>query len=240
MKNYSNAINFFILLLLLSSYNLIAQSGSQWNKKNASKWFEKQEWLTGEKGTQAGVKYDQFGRIIETSSSDSNASRASNLNQRQLKPHNSIDKVEFAKEYHAHKLWWDQAFAYMKNTDLASLKPGDHPIVGEDVYARITEGPLKNIDSTKWEAHKNFIDIHYVITGREKIGIGPLSSASIAVPYNSTRDLSFYVGKGKYYTAEPGTFFLAFPKHIHRPGLEVDGKGTEKKLVVKIRSMNSN
>nr|MBA4140621.1 YhcH/YjgK/YiaL family protein [Segetibacter sp.] len=39
----------------------------------------------------------------------------------------------------------------------------------------------------------------------------------------------------KYYTAEPGTFFIAFPKDIHRPGLEVDGKGTEKKLVIKIK-----
>ncbi len=235
MKNYSYSISLFILLLLLSSFDLIAQSGTQWNKKNAAKWFNKHEWVTGGKAAEAGVKYDQFGRIIETPSTNSNAAKVAYLNLEQLKPHTSIDKVEFAREYHAHKLWWDQAFAYMKNTDLASLKPGDHPIVGEDVYARITEGPLKNIDSTKWEAHKNYIDIHYVITGREKIGIGPLSSATIAVPYNSTRDISFYEGKGKYYTAEPGTFFIAFPKDIHRPGLEVDGKGTEKKLVIKIK-----
>jgi len=240
MRNSSCHTFFLMPLVLLFSIGSIAQSGIEWNTKNAAKWFKSNEWLNGRKATEAAVKYDQFGRTIETSSPDSNAIKVTNQNLRQLKPHNSIDKVEFAKEYHAHTLWWDKAFAYIKNTDLASLEPGDHPIVGEDVFARITNGPLKNIDSSKWEAHKNYIDIHYVITGREKIGIGSLSSATIIEPYNSKRDISFYNGKGKYYIAEPGTFFIAFPKHIHRPGLEVDGKGTEKKLVIKIRSINSN
>ncbi len=233
MKNYFCNIYVFILLLLLLSFNSIAQSGNKWNKKNAAKWFNKHEWLTAGKATEAAVKYDQFGRIIETASSNPNADATHSNNK--LKPHISINKVEFAREYHAHKSWWDKAFAYIKNTDLASLAPGDHPIVGEDVFARVTEGPLKKIDSSKWEAHKNYIDIHYVITGREKIGIGHLSSATIVTPYNSIRDISFYEGKGKYYIAEPGTFFIAFPKDIHRPGLEVDQKETEKKLVIKIR-----
>ncbi|MEJ7826660.1 MAG: YhcH/YjgK/YiaL family protein [Segetibacter sp.] len=155
-------------------------------------------------------------------------------------PHTSIDKEEFTKEYHARKEWWDKAFAFMKDTDLANLKPGDHPIVGEDVFARVTEVPLKNIDSTKWEAHKNYHDIHYVISGKEKIGIGALSSATIVVPYDSKRDISFYEGTGKYYIADPGTFFIAFTKHIHRPFLEVDGKGMVKKLVIKIRRSGNN
>jgi YhcH/YjgK/YiaL family protein len=234
MKNNSGNIYVFILLSLLSSFYSIAQSGNEWNKKNAEKWFNKHEWLSAGKSTETAVKYDGFGRTIDTPSSDANAAKVTNSSV-QLKPHNSIDKVQFAKEYHANKLWWDKAFAYIKNTDLASLTPGDHPIVGADVFARVTEGPLKHLDSAKWEAHKNYIDIHYVITGREKIGIGPLSSATVVVPYNSTRDISFYEGKGKYYIAEPGTFFIAFPKDIHRPGVEVEGKETEKKLVIKIR-----
>jgi YhcH/YjgK/YiaL family protein len=240
MKSINCNIYLFILLFLLSSPNLIAQGGNEWNKKNATKWFNKREWLSGGKATEAGVKYDQFGRITETASADTNATKITYLNLKQLTPHKSIDKIEFAKEYHANQLWWDKAFAYLKNTDLGSLKPGDHSIVGEDVFARITEGPLKNIDSSRWEAHKNYIDIHYVITGREKIGIGPLSSATIIEPYNSKRDIAFYDGKGKYYFADPRTFFIAFTKHIHRPGLEVDGKEFEKKLVIKVRTAKSN
>ncbi len=161
------------------------------------------------------------------------------LNGLKLTPHKSIDKEEFAKEYAAHKMWWDKAFAFLKDADLASLPPGDHPIVGNDVFARVTEAPLKSLDSSQWEAHKNYHDIHYVITGKEKIGIGPLSSATVIVPYDAKRDIAFYDGKGAYYIADPSTFFIAFTKHIHRPGQEVDGKGVVKKLVIKVRSSDS-
>jgi YhcH/YjgK/YiaL family protein len=236
--NNSRCGLFFLMLLVLSSIDLIAQSNSVWNAKNAETWYKKHEWLNNGKGAEPTVKYDQFGRIIE-SASDSNVTKAASMKQ-QLKPHEAIDKVEFAKQYHAHKSWWDEAFAYLKNTDLAGLAPGDHPIVGEDVFARVTEAPLKNIDSSRWEAHKNYADIHYVIRGREKIGVGELSGAKQVEPYNSTRDLSFYDGKGKYYTIEPGTYLIAFTHQIHRPGLEVDGKETEKKVVIKVRTPKSN
>lgn len=238
MNNSRRACFFVMLLLVLSNVDLLAQTNSTWNRKNAEAWYKKHEWLNNKTATETTVKYDHFGRIIESSSPDSNVANVSSLKQQQLKPHSSIDKVEFAKQYHAHKLWWDKAFAYIRNTDLASLTPGDHPIVGQDVFARVTEGPLKNLDSSRWEAHKNYADIHYVIKGREKIGIGELSKAKLVEPYNSTRDLSFYEGKGEYYIIEPGTYVLAFIHQIHRPGLEVNGKETEKKVVIKVRTSN--
>lgn len=237
MKNFLSKFYLFTVLLLFSYFTSIAQAGIKWNKKNAAKWFDKQEWLKGGEAAEATVKYDQFGRIIDTSAPILQGASATLLNNK-AKPHHSIDKVEFAKQYHANKLWWDKAFQYIKNTDLASLKTGEHPIVGDDVFARVSEGPLKNIDSSKWEAHKNYIDIHYVIRGREKIGLGSLSTATLVVPYDSKRDIAFYDGKGKYYIAEPGTFFIAFLEQIHRPGLEVEGKEVEKKLVIKVRSSN--
>ncbi len=234
MKNSNRFL--LLLLLLVNGFNLIAQSNNTiWNKKTAAKWYKKHAWLKAQKASETTAKYDQFGRMIEP---ESNSGKTPSLPLRQLKPHPSIDQVEFAKQYHAHKLWWDKAFAYLQNTDLASLTTGDHPVVGEDVFARVSEGPLKNIDSSKWEAHKYYADIHLVIKGREKIGIGDISTAKLVVPYNSSRDISFYEGKGKYYIAQPGTYFVAFSHQIHRPGLEVDGKETEKKVVIKVRTGN--
>ena len=231
--NYSFC-RFFLLIVLLSlaSVEVAAQTAVSWNKKNAARWYSRHEWLAEAKQSKTSVQYDGFGRTIENDFSAA-------VPMRQLKPHPSIDQVQFAQEYHARKMWWDKAFAYIQNTNLDTLTPGDHPIVGQDVFARVTEGPLKRIDSSRWEAHKNYHDIHYVIKGREKIGIGPLAGATQVEPYNSVRDISFYSGKGTYYITEPGTYFIAFPNEIHCPGLEVDGKGTEKKLVIKVRSSKS-
>ncbi len=237
MKNYTSRFFLLFALLLLIKVTVTAQSGTTWNRKTAAKWFKTQEWLKDNKGSESGIKYDQFGRAIEAAP-DTDVAGSTGRSLQQLKAHPSIDIEEFARQYHAHKMWWNKAFAYLRNTDLANLAIGDHPIVGEDVFARVTEAPLKKLDSSKWEAHKNYADIHYVIKGREKIGIGPLSTAKLVEPYNSKRDISFYEGTGMYYIAEPGTYFIAFPHQIHRPGLEVKGKETEKKIVIKVRTSN--
>lgn len=237
MKNYSYRFLCLSALLLLVGLHVSAQSKTIWNKKKAEEWFKTQEWLKDNKSPESSIKYDQFGRAIE-GAPDTEVKGSTSQRPRQMKAHSSIDVEEFARQYHVHKSWWDEAFAFLRNTDLANLRVGDHPIVGDDVFARVTEAPLKKLDSSKWEAHKNYADIHYVIKGREKIGIGLLSTAKIVEPYNSKRDISFYEGKGNYYVAEPGTYFIAFPHQIHRPGLEVDGKEVEKKIVIKVKTTN--
>ena len=150
-------------------------------------------------------------------------------------PHRSVNIVEFAKQYKAHKHWWDKAFAYLKETDLSSLKPGRYSIDGDNVYALVTEGPTKEFDQTRWEAHKIYQDIHLVIEGKEKIGITNLSSTSLVTPYDTTKDIAFYKGKGKYYESNGDQFFLAFPGDAHRPGIKTNGADKVKKIVVKIR-----
>jgi beta-galactosidase beta subunit len=49
-------------------------------------------------------------------------------------------------------------------------------------------------------------------------------------------DISFYNGEGKYYILDPGTYLIAFIHMRLRPGLAVDGKETEKKVVIKVRT----
>lgn len=157
------------------------------------------------------------------------------LNGLKLSPHKSVNKAEFAHQYQLRKEWWDKAFAYLKETDLSRLKLGDHPIVGEDVFARVTEGPTKAFKDTKWEAHRNYVDIHYVISGQEKIGIAPFSTATVVQEYDPVKDIGFYNATGKLYQSSPGTFFIAFPEDAHRPGIKAEGSNEIKKVVIKIR-----
>ena len=160
------------------------------------------------------------------------------LNGLKLVPHKSVNIDEFARQYAARKAWWDKAFAYLKETDLTNLKPGKYPIDGDNVFATVTEGPTKELDSTKWEAHRIYQDIHYVIKGREKIGITPVSSATVIQEYDNSKDIAFYSSKGKFYESDPAKFFIAFPGDAHRPGVKTEGYDTIKKIVIKIRKSN--
>lgn len=158
------------------------------------------------------------------------------LNGLQLTPHKTINQQAFKSQYEANPLLWNKAFAYLKETNLPALSPGKHLIDGENVFALVTEGPAKSAETGKWEAHQQYIDIHYVISGKEQIGLAPLTSASVITSYDGAKDIGFYKADGRFHEADTETFFLVFPQDAHLPGIKVDGHHEPvKKIVIKVR-----
>lgn len=157
----------------------------------------------------------------------------------QLKPHKSVDVLEFARQYRLNKKYWDEAFAFIKNHNLENLAPGKYPIDGDNVFASITNDPTKDFDKTGWESHRKYVDLQYVINGEERIGVCPVAKATVTKPYNEKSDAANYQATGKIYTAVPGTFFIFFPTDAHRPGITPGGNKPVKKLVIKISAAES-
>jgi len=152
-----------------------------------------------------------------------------------LKPHASINKVTFAEQYHKNKAEWDKAFAFLRDSDMEKMKPGKYTIDGTDVYATITEGPEKTFEQSAWESHRKYIDLQYVIKGKEKIGVAPLAGATVTQAYDEKADIAHYTSEGQFYIGDPTVFFLFFPADAHRPNIHVDGYDVVKKLVIKIK-----
>jgi YhcH/YjgK/YiaL family protein len=152
-----------------------------------------------------------------------------------LSLHSSTNEVSFAKQYAANKAGWDKAFDFLRERNLELLAPGKYPIDGDNVYASVTEGPSKTLEQAAWESHKNYIDLQYVIRGKEKIGVGVADSSLATKPYDAAKDVANYNIGGEYYTATPSVFFLFFPADAHRPNIKVDGYDVVKKLVIKIK-----
>jgi dihydroorotase len=160
------------------------------------------------------------------------------LNGVPLISHESINQQEFSKQYHKNKIWWDEAFGFLKTHDLANLKPGSYVIDSGNVIATVSEMPAKDIDQVNWEAHRTFNDLQYIIKGKVRMGIASISDLNsiVKVPYdNKTDNENFSVSGEKYYDAEPGTFFIFSPQDIHRPAIKVAGYDVIKKIVIKVR-----
>lgn len=154
-----------------------------------------------------------------------------------LKPmvYKDVNLVEFKKQFFANKATWDKAFEFMQKNDLQNMAPGKYPIDGDQVFASITEMVDKPFENTKWESHKKYIDIQYIIKGKEKIGEASFENEKVTSPYNVAHDIANYeIAKGKFYTADPSTFYLFFPSTTHRPNIMVTDEKV-KKLVIKIR-----
>src|SRR5579863_9175179 len=58
-----------------------------------------------------------------------------------LKLHSSVNQDSFYVAYHRNRKLWDSAFAFLKNNDLSEIKPGKYRILGDQVYATISEAP---------------------------------------------------------------------------------------------------
>jgi len=152
-----------------------------------------------------------------------------------LQPHESINKTVFARQYQLNKNYWDKAFAFLKEHDLTTMAAGRYAIDSNNVFAIITENPTKDFDSAKWESHRNYIDLHLVISGEEKIGAADMTKLTVTMPYDASKDIANYSGDGDFYIAMPGTFFLFFPTDAHRPAITTNGNKPDKKIVIKIR-----
>lgn len=154
----------------------------------------------------------------------------------QLNPHKTVNEVEFAHQYQINKIYWDKAFAFLKNQDLNTIAKGKYPIDGDNVYASVTYDSTKDFNKTNWESHRKYIDLQYVIAGEERIGVAPISEAKVTNEYNEKRESANYITEGKFYSAKPGTFFIFFPSDVHRPGITPGGNKPVKKLVVKVKA----
>ncbi|GAB2704348.1 hypothetical protein GCM10027037_32350 [Mucilaginibacter koreensis] len=153
-----------------------------------------------------------------------------------LQVYKGVDAITFYQQYHANEALWKKVFAYLRDHQLEELAPGKYPIAGDSAYVSITENPSRTPEQAKWESHRNYIDLQYVIKGKEKIGVIPVPQANISVPYDAAKDNANYTSDaGTYYIAQPGTFYLFFPQDAHRPNIKVEGFDVVKKLVVKIK-----
>ena len=84
-----------------------------------------------------------------------------------------------------------------------------------------------------WEAHRRYIDLQYVVAGRERIGYAQASRMTPGA-YDRERDLLPLAGDGDFLTLGAGDFMLLFPDDAHMPRIAVAAPAPVRKVVVKI------
>lgn len=159
------------------------------------------------------------------------------LNGWQVMPDATINRKEFAISYFGHKDRWDKAFTWLKENDLTKIEAKRYELDGTNLYAPVSEYMSKNPEDVRYEEHKKYIDVQYVASGKELIGIAPLSlQKDVIEPYNEAKDVMFLsVTREINFKATPDRFFIFFPDDLHRPGLK-DGESTPvRKVVVKVK-----
>lgn len=152
------------------------------------------------------------------------------------RPDESIDNKEFAIQYGLNPQRWDKAFQFLSEQDLLKLELGRYELEGADLFVNVDEYISRNEEDVLFEAHRKYADIQVVVSGQERIGILPLDSTTVAIPYDEENDIVFLTASAENYRiAEPGKFFLFFPDDAHRPTVKFKENIQVRKVVVKVR-----
>jgi len=146
-----------------------------------------------------------------------------------------LDKLENAASYSGISENLNLGFEFLKNADLVNLANGKHEIKGMEIFALVNETETKADQECLLEAHRNYADIQYIVSGRENIGYAALGNQPVTKDYFQERDIIFFSGETKPIYLEAGMFVVFFPQDVHRPGMQVDGPEMVKKVVVKVK-----
>jgi len=144
-----------------------------------------------------------------------------------------VDHISNAERYAALGPLFEQAFDFLRTTDLNALKPGRYPLAGDALFALAQVYHTKPLSEGFWEAHRRYIDLQFIVQGTERIGYAPLHRMQLE-SHDEQRDLSVLQGEGDFLTLTDGCFMLLWPEDAHQPGLQTDQSGPVRKIVFKI------
>jgi YhcH/YjgK/YiaL family protein len=147
------------------------------------------------------------------------------------------DRLNNSKQYYLLGEKIKKGFEFLINSDLKNMADGKYLIEDEEIFANVQTLETKTVEEKKWEAHRKYIDIQYVISGREKMGYGILEDfEKEIIPYSDEKDIVFLDGrKFNYIDVDEGNFVIFYPNDVHAPMLSVEKSEKIKKVIVKIK-----
>ncbi|WP_217529364.1 N-acetylneuraminate anomerase [Vibrio metschnikovii] len=129
------------------------------------------------------------------------------------------------------------ALNFIASCNLDDLELGRHDINGDLMFVNVMSFDTAPEETKLAEVHKQYIDLQFLISGKEKIQFALASEHHIAETEYDTND-DFYllntIDSPSELILNPGHFAVFFPEQPHKPGCYLDNSQPIKKVVVKI------
>lgn len=143
-----------------------------------------------------------------------------------------FDKIYNLKNYHVVS---EKLLNFITNLD--ENTPEGHYEIDEKSYVNVDCYDTKSHDKCFPEAHKKYIDIQIILSGKERLDFENIEKLLIKDEYDSQRDVMFFEIPQNSNTVylEQGSFVMLYPQDAHRPQMTAsDTPQKVKKAVVKI------
>jgi YhcH/YjgK/YiaL family protein len=149
-----------------------------------------------------------------------------------------LDNVKNSKLYFNLNDKFKAAFDFIDKAVSGNYDAGKYEINGQDLYANIDVYNTKLAADGKFEGHKKYIDVQYVVSGTEAMKVVDVKNTVANSQDNAPNDCMFYQDSelSSVIIVEQGSFAIFYPNDIHMPGLALnDIPSKVKKIVVKVK-----
>lgn len=105
-----------------------------------------------------------------------------------------------------------------------------------EIFAMVQEGETTSIDEGLFESHRKYVDVQFVIGGKELVEWQEIAALTEEIPYDETKDAGFWKGSGDVLEIKEGMFYVAFPQDGHKPCKHAVSANAYRKIVLKLKA----
>ena len=145
-----------------------------------------------------------------------------------------FDKIENNSLYTSLNKRFEEAFTFLTETDFSKIEFGIHEIDGENIFAIYQEYLPKQKSECKTEKHYKYIDIQFIVSGNERMGVTTRTNQTPIV-VNPEQDCDLYDCELSLVDFKAGMIAIFFPDDIHMPGVRANNDSKVKKVVIKVK-----
>ena len=124
------------------------------------------------------------------------------------------------------------ALEFLAKTDFSSMEVGKYEL-SDTIYYMIQEYETK--PKTVSEVHEKYIDIQFLISGKEVIGVAPIECEKELVEAKPEKDVWKYTCATQPMWLSANDFMVLYPSDIHMPGATLGESTPCRKVVVKVK-----
>jgi biofilm protein TabA len=148
-----------------------------------------------------------------------------------------LDTLAQSQRYNAISPRFARAFDFLRQVR-EDTPVGRHEIEGDGIFALVQQHLTKPLSERKFEAHRKYIDIQYIIRSRELIYWAPLPLlTNVTMPYDAEGDAALFsaIPEAVPLQLRAGQYAILFPEDGHAPSCAWDQPDEVLKVVVKVR-----
>lgn len=142
------------------------------------------------------------------------------------------DKKEAMKTYADIIPELAEIYEYIKSMDFSDIPSGMSKVNDEINVVKLSYN-TKSYEERFCEVHEKNIDLHYIVSGMEKIGIQDREESHV-MEYVEEHDYAEAKAELNLFQVDEGKFMILFPHEVHCTGIMKEDINTVDKLVFKI------